>query len=106
MKKILVLLLFMGSTNVFAGVWSGNDLVKWFKDEGYAGIREAYIAGVVDTVGYTEGYNKYICILEGTTTTQIVQLTYNYMQKHPEKWTVQGSYFVVMALFEAYPCKK
>ncbi len=106
MKKILVLMLLMSSTSVFAVVWSGNDLVKWFKDEGYAGMRETYVAGVVDTVSYTDSYNKDICIPIGTTTTQIAQLTYNYMQKHPENWTAQGAYFVTFALYEAYPCKK
>jgi hypothetical protein len=105
MKKLTLLLLLV-STNVFAGYYTGNDLVKWFNDKDNETPLYIYIAGVIDGIGVIEEYSKTICIAAGTTQRQIGQLTYNYMQKHPEIWTYSGSYFVILAVQEAYPCKK
>jgi hypothetical protein len=103
MKKILMLILLLVSTNVFAGYWSGNDLYKWMKYDDKILTRKNYIAGVVDTM---TSLGMSVCIDQGTTTDQIELITSNYMQKHPEHWTNEGSYFVILAIQEAYPCKK
>ena len=107
MKKIILLILLTISTNVFANEWvyvSGNDLIKHLKDNDRDG--QFYISGVVDAISVLEPYGKEICIEAGTSLMQLGQLTYNHMQKHPEKWMDPGSYFVITMLRETYPCKK
>jgi hypothetical protein len=106
MKKIILFILLTVSTNVFSGYFTGNDIMGWFKDDRYTIQREAYVTGVIDGIEMTDTYKKYICIPTKTTREQIAQLTYNNMQQHPEKWTSIGSYFVITALIQAYPCKK
>ena len=98
-----MLILLLVSTNVFAGYWSGNDLYKWMKYDDKILTRKNYIAGVVDTM---TSLGMSVCIDQGTTTDQIELITSNYMQKHPEHWTNEASYFVILAIQEAYPCKK
>ena len=108
MKKIILFLLLTVSMNVFAvSVFTGNDLIRWFKSHDYIQIN-AYVAGVID--GFEtepEGENKrFICIPIGTEIQQISQITYNFLQKNPTKWVWTGSFIVVNALIESYPCKK
>ena len=108
MKKTLILLLLMCSTSVFANEWlyvSGNELLNRLKD---GGDRDSlfYISGVVDSISILEPYDREICIEKGTSLQQLGQLTYNHMLKHPEKWMLSGSYFVITMLRETYPCKK
>jgi hypothetical protein len=105
-KLILLIILLTVSTNVFSGYFTGNDIIGWLKDDRYTIQREAYVSGVIDGIEMTDTYKNYICIPIKTTGQQIAQLTYNNMQQHPEKWTKTGSYFVISALIEAYPCKK
>lgn len=107
MKKILLIILLTVSTNVFAVIFTGNDLIRWFKSYNYTEIN-GYVSGVIDGFEAEPGGNnkKIICIPIGTEVQQISQITYNYLQKNPTQWAWAGSYIVWNALIEAYPCKK
>jgi hypothetical protein len=93
----------MVSTYVLSGYWSGNDLYKWMKYDDKILTRKKNIAVVVYAM---TSLGMSVSIDQGTTTDQIELITSNYMQKHPEYWTNEGSYFVILAIQEAYPCKK
>ena len=107
MKKLTLLLLLMVSTNVMSDTMvtpfvSGIDLIKWIKDDKYTTIRNMYISGVVDGIQLYDN----ICLPSNTYASQLIQITYNYMQKNPTTWNDIASYNIVNALKETYPCKK
>ena len=108
MKKILLIILLTVSTNVFAVIFfTGNDLIRWFKSYNYTEIN-GYVSGVIDGFEAEPGGNnkKIICIPIGTEVQQISQITYNYLQKNPTQWALNGAYIVEYSLMDAYPCKK
>ena len=106
MKKILLIILLAISMDVFGGsvmFLTGNDLIRWYKGYDNAQIN-AYVSGVVD--GMPNILEKLICIPIGTEVQQISQITYNYLQKNPTQWALNGAYIVEYSLMDAYPCKK
>ena len=85
-------------------VWiHGNELMEWLKNDKYITERNVFIFGVVEAL---QIFDRSVCIKEHTTGLQLTQITYNYMVKNPTEWTYSGSFVVINAIREAYPCKK
>lgn len=113
MKKILILVLLLTiSTTSFSGAnyQTGEKLINYIRssnemDRVYA---MAYIQGVIDLeyTGFGSDGNGYICQMDEVTTNQLVQITKNYLEKHPETWKHTASILVIFAIGEVYPCKK
>lgn len=109
MKKILILVLLLTiSTTSFSGgnYETGEKLINSIRssneiDRVYA---IGYINGVLD--GYIVGVNSDICLGTGVTANQLVQITKNYLEKHPETWKYAARILVIFAISDVYPCKK
>ena len=104
MKKILILILLTVSTNVFSGVYfNAEKLITYIKSSSATDnmVALGYIYGVVDTHTPICGWK-----MAGVTGNQLVQVTKNYLEKHPESWNYGAYGVVIYAIKEVYPCKK
>lgn len=66
-----------------------------------------YISGVADSYAWTQGPNSPIplfCLRSGTTARQLVDVTLNWMQHHPEVRHGSAAVQVGLAITEAFPC--
>ena len=104
MKKILILILLTVSTNVFSNsevFYNGEKLINDIKSDDLSA--NAYASGFIIGVNYD---NREICIDEGVTGDQLIQITKNYLEKHTDSWKYTASSILIFAVKEAYPCKK
>jgi hypothetical protein len=58
-----------------------------------------YVAAIVDN------YEPLLCIPEGTTDEQVIEVVKKYLNEHPEQLHRNASIPVVKALGRAFPCK-
>ena len=124
MKKLILLLLLMVSTNVMAKsivsdkssydcVITGNDLAKHileynkFENGSEYNLSEvnafmSYVLGVFDTSN-----NIFWCIYSSNiNTAQVAKIVIKYINNNPEKLHLCAATLVINALSEAFPCKK
>ena len=107
MKKLLILLLLMVSTNVFSNsevFYNGEKLINDIKSDDLSA--NAYASGFIIGVIGVNYDNREICIDEGVTGDQLIQITKNYLEKHPDSWKYTASSILIFAIKEFYPCKK
>ena len=107
MKKLLILLLLMVSSNVFSSsevFYNGEKLINDIKSDDLSA--NAYASGFIIGVIGVNYDNREICIDEGVTGDQLIQITKNYLEKHPDSWKYTASSILIFAIKEFYPCKK
>lgn len=110
---VLVLTVIIASS-AFGVFYDGNWLIKGWreyqkimdsrigeKDLMSAASFSGYVTGVADALN-----EVLFSIPAGTTRDQICQIVGNYLEKHPERWTVSANILVADALKEAYKLKR
>ena len=103
MKKIILFILLTVSTNVFSAYYTGENLITDIRSSSSIDrmVAMGYIYGVVDVY-----FTSCQIIFAGVSGNQLVQITKNYLEKHPENWNYTGESEVYLAISEKYPCKK
>jgi hypothetical protein len=76
--------------------------------EAYSAMCTGYVLGVVDQHEFSAGAlggRRQFCLKEGATADRMVELTREWLAAHPDGQTSYGSFGVLVALKQAYPCK-
>jgi hypothetical protein len=84
---------------------TGNEL-KQYADLGEKASNVAAkerLAGYV--IAIVDNYESLLCIPEGTTDDQVIEVVKKYLNEHPEQLHRNASIPVVKALGRAFPCK-
>ena len=97
----------------------GNELLKWCKNassdntEVMESFTAGFCLGTMQTVGelspfINEGLDPAhkMCPPSAITNGQAAKITVKYLQQNPEKLHLNGTALTIMALQNAYPCKK
>lgn len=88
-----------------AMAYTGNDLRTWGadrkKDTFYGGMYMGYITGVRDSFAI-EGY----CPPKQMTNGQAESVIWKWLSANPERWAESGSDLIIVALLNAFPCRK
>ncbi len=104
----------LAASVTFGAFYDGNWLIKGWREhqkimDSRAGERDyiaaasfsGYVTGVTDVIN-----DVFITIPVGSTRDQICQIVGNYLEKHPEKWTVAADILIADALKEAFKIKR
>lgn len=117
MAASFVLVGAMSADGVMAS--GGNELLKWCKNASSdnAEVRGSFTAGfclgTMQTVGellpfVNEGLDSVhkVCPPSAITNGQAAKIIVKYLQQNPEKLHLNGTALTIMALQNAYPCKR
>lgn len=106
MKGWLLSLFILLAPNV-ASAFDGNTLYSWGKERANSvnsfnsGAYSGYVLGVVDSFSQNS-----ICLPNGAQNSQILDVVYNYLNAHPENRNRHAGVLVLIAMEQAFPCKK
>ena len=116
MKKIIILvvLIIFSATNTYAFYWDGyqlkdlwEDYRKWDNNSDVPTIiylnASAYMAFVIGVSDFTD---LFIEKPENVEVQQVCYITGNYLEKHPEIWSIPAFRIVFDAISEIYPRRK
>lgn len=112
-KYILLSLLFFVAGSSNAQIYKGNQLMEWLagqeryeqnRDTGADAVNSAIAAGYI--VGLSEGlqFSMLVCLTPNTSVKQLVSVVNKFMKENPEKWNMDASALVLVALMRAFPC--
>lgn len=115
MKHSLLFLTLLFSSAANAAFYTAGDIQKGIisydrvnqmrtvqADVQESAVMLGYIASVADQAS-VEGLT---CLPRAATIGQLVAVTRNYLNAHPNVWDVSGTVVIRLALIDAFPCKK
>lgn len=115
MKKFLIFLFFLSVLPCQAQIINGTKLREWLsgydRNEENRGLAEdqmnsafavAYIIGAADAY---KAQNM-VCTPVGITGRQLVAVTSKFVKDHPDTWNQSAALITLVALMDAFPCKK
>lgn len=121
---ILLLLFFVGMAEPARAEYvSGNNLLDWcstarssqlyYQDssscrEFVVGVHDGVEAAMTLVSRYAELENpiEVLCVPSGVTAGQLAEIVTNYLRANPENRHESANYLVILALMEAYPCRR
>src|SRR4051794_38598655 len=114
--RVLVAVLLVGVSSVCRAQYHTGNSILPFLDKAVKAINErpqatqgTYEMGVAH--GYVQGIADALligqsCVEAGVTLNQIVEISANYIRKHPERRHLAAKQLIVEAVSEAFPCSK
>jgi hypothetical protein len=115
MKRIAVLVfaIFCPLTG-WAAFVDGNKLHEWLEADGRIAAGKASSnddTTAAEALGYVQGVidqdnHKTVCLPSRVSLGQAEAIVKKYVDAHPEHWQSHANFFVLAALYDAFPCTK
>ena len=105
---LILIVILQSSQSLAVGFYDGNDLVDWCLDEDSSGRQGrcfGFLMGVVEATVMVDAVRDepQLC-MAGATELNMIQMTFEYANAHPEMMQLSASWVVAAALDASYSC--
>lgn len=83
--------------------FSGNELLSWFEsaDAGRRSAAGGYVLGIADAFD-----GDAFCLPDGVVGRQLTDVVVRFLRAHPENRSAHGGSLAMLAMNDAWPCKR